>query len=222
AGKKFSPDGDRIFDSVANNATAHFLHHLLYLSGDSIETSAEIDHLTAELYRANPIETFDTCAVRLQTKNDVEIVYIAAHAVSEQHRPKYIMEFENATITYHPTEEDNDIIAKMNNGEEKHYDDPEKNRPIKLGVMLDFINGEKESVLCGPEAASAHVNAIYGMHQSVEDIPEFPQEIIQYDEDEKLTSVKGLETLLTKCYNEFSLPHELGVDWSRVGKKITF
>src|SRR5699024_3010834 len=95
AGKKFSPDGDRIFDSVANNATAHFLHHLLYLSGDSIETSAEIDHLTAELYRANPIETFDTCAVRLQTKNDVEIVYIAAHAVSEQHRPKYIMEFEN-------------------------------------------------------------------------------------------------------------------------------
>ncbi|GAE91953.1 oxidoreductase [Gracilibacillus boraciitolerans JCM 21714] len=86
AGKKYSPEGEMIFDSVANNATAHFLHHLLYLSGDSIETSAEIDQLSAELYRANPIETFDTCAVHLRTKNEVEIIYLATHAVEEEHQ----------------------------------------------------------------------------------------------------------------------------------------
>lgn len=220
AGKKFSPDGERIFDSVANNATAHYLHHLFYLLGDSTETSAEIDHLTAELYRANPIETFDTCAVKVQTKNNVEITYLASHAVPDNHRPKYMLEFEEATIIYHPTEEDSEIIVKMKNGEEKRYDDPEKDRPVKLGVMIDFINGEKESVLCGPEAASTHVKAIYNMHQSVKDIPEFPEEVIEYDAEQKLTTVKDLDKILMECYEKECLPSDLDISWSKLGEKI--
>lgn len=221
AGKKFSPDGERIFDSVANNATAHYLHHLFYLAGDTTETSAEIDHLTAELYRANPIETFDTCAVKIQTKNDVEITYLASHAVPDNHRPKYILEFEKATIVYHPTEEASEIIAKMKNGEEKRYDDPENDRPIKLGVMIDFINGEKESVFCGPEAASTHVKAIYNMHQSVKDIPEFPEDVINYDAEQKLTTVKDLDKVLMECYEKECLPSDLDISWSKLGEKIS-
>ncbi|UOQ85077.1 Gfo/Idh/MocA family protein [Gracilibacillus salinarum] len=223
AGKKYSPDGEMIFDSVANNATAHFLLHLLYLAGDTIETSAEIEQLSAELYRANPIETFDTCAVHLYTKNNVEMIYLATHAVEDEHEPKYQMEFENATITYHPEESENEIIVKWKDGREKIYhDDPEKKHNAKLGVMLEAIQNEQQSILCGPEAARAHVNAIYGMHQSVKDIPHFPKDVIEYHEDRKLTTVENLDSIFTQCYDQFCLPNDLGVEWSQTGEIIKF
>ncbi|QGH33933.1 gfo/Idh/MocA family oxidoreductase [Gracilibacillus salitolerans] len=222
AGKKYSPDGEMIFDSVANNATAHFLHHLLYLSGDSIETSAEIDQISAELYRANPIETFDTCAIHLHTKNDVEIVYLASHAIADEHRPKYTLEFEDATITYHPEGERGDIVAKWHDGREKVYEDPENIHSVKLDVMIEAVRNEKQSILCGPEAASAHVNAIFGIHQSVKDIPKFPKHWIAYDEERKLTTVQGLDETLKQCYQQFCLPNDLGVEWSKPGKIVKF
>ncbi|WP_347834597.1 Gfo/Idh/MocA family oxidoreductase [Gracilibacillus sp. JCM 18860] len=154
AGKKFSPNGEMIFDSVANNATAHFLHHLFYLTGDAIDRSAEIDQLSAELYRANSIETFDTCAVHLLTKNNVEVIYLASHAISNNHRPKYSIEFENAIITYHPEGESSDIVATFKDGTKKTYQDPENNHLAKLGVMIEAILTNDDNILCGPEAAS--------------------------------------------------------------------
>ncbi|MGN8647474.1 Gfo/Idh/MocA family protein [Gracilibacillus sp. HCP3S3_G5_1] len=220
AGKKYSSDGQMIFDSVANNATAHFLHHLLYLSGDSVETSAEIDQISAELYKANPIETFDTCAIHLQTKNKVEMMFLASHAVAKEHRPKYTLEFEEATITYHPEGERSEIVAKWHDGREKSYEDPENNHIAKLGVMIEAVRDQNRSILCGPEAASAHVHAIYGIHQSVQDIPKFPKHWIAYDEDRKLTTVQGLSETLKQCYQQFCLPNDLGVEWSQSGKIV--
>ncbi|KAB8131042.1 Gfo/Idh/MocA family oxidoreductase [Gracilibacillus oryzae] len=220
AGKKLSSDGELILDSVANNATAHFLHHLLYLTGDSLEQSAEIDQLSAELYRANPIETFDTCAVHLLTKNNVEMVYLASHAVANEHRPEYTLEFEHATITYRPTIESSDIVAKFKDGKEKIYKDPEKDHLAKFGFIINTILAGSNTVLCGPEAASAHVNAIYGMHQSVKDVPHFPKKWITVNEEKKLRIVEGLEETLTQCYEQFCLPSDLGVEWSQSGSIV--
>ncbi|MFC4401840.1 Gfo/Idh/MocA family protein [Gracilibacillus xinjiangensis] len=222
AGKRYSSDGEMIFDSVANNATAHFLHHLLYLTGDSMEQCAEIDQLSAELYRANPIETFDTCAVHLLTKNNVEMVYLASHAVANEHRPQYTLEFENATITYNPAAESSNIIAKFKDGTEKIYKDPEKNHLAKFGVMIGAILEGHNKIFCGPEAASGHVDAIYGMHQSVKDIPAFPTNWITVIEDKKLTIVQGLEETLTQCYKQFCLPSDLGTEWSKPGSIVKF
>ncbi len=220
AGKKYSPNGEMIFDSVANNATAHFLHHLLYLSGDQIEKSAEINQISAELYRANPIETFDTCAVHLHTKNDIEIIYLASHAVADEHRPQYELEFEDATITYDPEGERSGIVAKWHDGTEKEYDDPEKNHLAKLGIMIKAIQTEEQSILCGAEAAKAHVQAIYGMHQSIKEIPSFPQHWLAYNEENKLTTVQGLDETLKQCYRQFCLPNDLGVEWSETGNIV--
>ncbi|WP_407271187.1 Gfo/Idh/MocA family protein, partial [Radiobacillus sp. PE A8.2] len=66
AGKKYSASGEMILDSVANNATAHYLHNLFYLLGKTIDTSAKITDVTAELYKTNAIETFDTCALHIK------------------------------------------------------------------------------------------------------------------------------------------------------------
>ena len=61
AGKIFASNGEKILDSVANNATAHYIHNILYVLGDGIDASMKATDVEAVLIRANDIETFDTC-----------------------------------------------------------------------------------------------------------------------------------------------------------------
>src|SRR5699024_11272594 len=109
AGKKYSTDGSMIFDSVANNATAHFLHNLLYLNGDNVDTSSKIDTLEAELYRVNNIETFDTCVTYIKTINNVDIYFYASNATKEKKEPCFQLEFKTQTITNESDEDFNEI-----------------------------------------------------------------------------------------------------------------
>lgn len=45
-GKKYNTNGDMIFDSIANNATAHFLHHMFYLLGATADSSCQLKDVT--------------------------------------------------------------------------------------------------------------------------------------------------------------------------------
>lgn len=220
SGKKYSSGEKMIYDSVANNAAAHFLHHLLYIVGDQLDTSAQLDSVTAELYRTNAIETFDTCAVKLTTTNNVDLYYYATHAVKEDTSPIFTLEFENATITYDPNQGTSDMIAIWKDGSRKTYTDPDKNHLVKLDVCIDAIQSGNYQIPCGPEAASAHVQSIQAMHESVPNSATFPEQLVHYEENEKMYWVQGLADDLTDCYNNWSLPSDLNLDWSIRGKTI--
>jgi len=224
-GKKYSLDGDMIFDSVANNATAHFLHHLFYLTGDSIDTSAEIAELKAELYRVNDIETFDTCAVKIKTNTNIDILYIASHAVKNLiEKPQFVLEFEKATITYPEGGDDIHMLATLHDGSTIKYADPhpEDARITKFQVCVDAILNGHQNILCGIEAATPHVQAVYAMHQSVHNVPKFPEKLCKWDEILKLNWVENLDQVLVDCYEKWSIPSERNVDWGQTGKTIQF
>ena len=97
-GKLRSPDGAFILDSVANNAAAHFLHNMLFLLGNDIDRSTSLATITAELYRANDIETYDTCAIRAETIDEVEVMFFASHAVHHDLGPRFVYEFETTVL----------------------------------------------------------------------------------------------------------------------------
>src|SRR5699024_9792307 len=142
AGKYFGPNDEPIFDSIANNATSHFFHHLFFVLGEKLKLSAKLSKLDIELYRANPIETFDTCAVRAKTDKSVELFYLASHAVEEEYGPEFELEFEKATIQYNNGEF---IKAAFIDGAEKFYGDPEKEHMNKLNVCIQAtIENHKE------------------------------------------------------------------------------
>lgn len=220
AGKMYDAEGSMIFDSVANNATAHFLHHLLYLLGDRIDTSAQLDTVTAELYRVNHIETFDTCAVQLKTKDDVDIYFYATHAVREDMGPFFQLEFEKATITYNVNENSKEVVAVWKDGTQKTYENPEEYHLSKLSTCINAVLTEDNWVPCGPEAASAQVKSIQAMHKSVPNIMSFPESLIHYDIKEEKYWIQGLSEDLLHCYNNWCLPNELDIQWSAIGGKI--
>src|SRR5690606_23422677 len=200
AGRMYSKEGAPILDSVANNATSHYLHHMFYLLGPKIDASVQLKNIMAELYRANPIESFDTCAVRIITSDDVEILFYATHAVKDSFGPHSLYEFEKATIYRSDGEDDNQVIVKFKNGTEKVYPDPERDHIQKLITCINAVATGNHNILCGPEAATPHVQAIAAMHESVPDIPSFPESLTRLDKERDVTWVKGLDETLIQCY----------------------
>ncbi|NGP45180.1 Gfo/Idh/MocA family oxidoreductase [Bacillaceae bacterium SIJ1] len=222
AGKAFGPNGEKIMDSVANNATSHFLHHMYYLLGPEAEESARLKDVTAELYKANDIETFDTCAMRAHTLDGVEILYFASHAVQQVVQPIFHFKFEHATVIHDMNQGDGARIeARFADGTMKSYSTPNEHSFAKLQVCFEAIRGERERILCGLDAATPHVQTIDAMHRSVPDIPAFPPEMIHVEQHDKLVWVPELQETLVRCFNEEKLPSELNVPWSKAGKTMT-
>ncbi|GGH85934.1 putative dehydrogenase [Pullulanibacillus pueri] len=217
AGRKWSNKGELILDSVASNATAHFLHNMFYLLGEDSNKSAPLKTVTAELYRANAIENFDTCAARIFTQDDVEVLFYASHAVTELLEPTFVYEFEKATLTYSKGET---ITACFHNGDKKVYSDPEQQHFQKLPACIEAVSSGRATALCGPEAAYSHILSINGMQDSVPDITTFPQNQIK-DDNGELTWVQGLSESFREAYNQGVLPSEMNVSWANKGKTIT-
>lgn len=217
AGRKKGPHGEWIYDSIASNAAAHYLHHLLFLAGCTKEKSATIKKVEAELYKINDIETFDTCAVRLQTKEGIELYYYASHAVKEVYNPRYELIFEEATIYYNQDEAEDGIVVQWHNGEITTYEDPSMKPFDKINVCIQAIQEGHQRILCNVDTATPHVEAIHAIHDAVPSPMEFPKEIRRYDKALKLRYVHGLEETLLACYEDWKLPYDLGVQWSKGG-----
>jgi len=121
AGKIKSRDGAYICDSVASNATAHYLNNLLFLLGDGMDAAAEAAEIQADCRRANPIETFDTCVLKLRTANGQDILFIASHAADRNIDPIFELVCEKAVITCDFSRDHGLLTARLPDGQAKHY-----------------------------------------------------------------------------------------------------
>jgi predicted dehydrogenase len=93
-------DGRWVMDSPASNALAHFVHLAMFLLGPSKDASTSATHVAAELYRANRIENFDTCSLRITLAGDIPLYVAYTHACSSNVDPVISIETENASIRY--------------------------------------------------------------------------------------------------------------------------
>ena len=222
AGRLRMPDGRGVLDSPVSNATAHYLHNLFYLLGERRESSAQPVTVQAELYQANPIENCDTAVLRCTTADGVEVLYYTSHAIPDTIGPRFHLEFEDAVVTYAtngggaPSRDQ--IMAKFTSGQTKNYGNPFADENGKLWQCADAVRTGK-AVACDLQAATAHVRAINGMHESVPVVQRFPETLIQQRDD--LTWVTGLQEMLIACYKQNQLPTEQREQpWVRSGRLI--
>ncbi len=92
--------GRLVYDSPVNNATAHYLHNMLFLGGAEMESSARPSFLEAECYRGNEIENFDTACCRITTDEVPEILFFTSHCVERNDGPVFELKFERGSIRY--------------------------------------------------------------------------------------------------------------------------
>ncbi len=221
AGRRMSDEGDWVLDSPANNANAHYLHNMLYLLGAETDRSAAPASVCAELYRANAIENFDACCMRVRTEAGVEILFYAAHSVPEQREAGVVLEFEDATIRLTSAHE-GVYVATFRDGSERQY-------PISAtqGVSNKLWNavhavrtGEKP--LCGLEAASMQTLCVNGAQDSMPEVTPFPTEQVRTTttDSRTITWAEGLAEAMGEAFEKNALFSERGVPWARAGREV--
>ena len=149
-----------------------------------MERSSEPVKIEAEVYRANPIEMFDTCALRIFTADDAELLFYATHAVpQEQERsPEFIIEGELGTVTLRYEAGREIMTGTLADGRSILYGAPSEDNMRKLSCMADAVL-ENAALPCIPETALPHLKCVCALAESFPETPEFPEEFVCYDEN---------------------------------------
>lgn len=217
-GRKKDKEDRWVLDSPANNAMAHFLHNLFYVLGDHADTSARPTAVTAELYRAYPIQNFDTVACRAFTQEGTELLFYASHVTRPDQGPIFSFEFEQATISYGEVSEE--IVAIDRKRKEKHFGSPEAAHYfLKLFDAVACVR-EPKPVVCGPEAARSQTLCVNGIQESFPEIVEFPKSMVHEEENEGRWWVEELAERFHDCYSKGILPSEGNIPWARTGTTV--
>lgn len=224
-GKILGDSGKPILDSILANATAHYLHNIFFLLGESMNTSACPEMISAELYRAKHIQSFDTCFLKGELNGGCEFLYIASHAVSENHSPSFVYEFENAVITFNTDTEDNLVKAVFKNGDKITYGNPytPQEEASKVRVMIEHVRDRKVLIPCSYETVRPHLlvsNALFDFAA----IWDFPEDIISEKNVPQVGTGRYIDTLykeMLECFLNFNLPSAEGYSWSKSPSTIS-
>ena len=206
AGKKFDKDGHPIFDSVASNATAHYLFNMLWVSGKEL---TDVQAVTA---RANPIETYDTIVLKGKLGN-ADLTYAATHAGGREHvqNPMFEYVFEKGVITFGGYgKTGGELTFRFNDGTEKQYGvslTSGGRRMHKLWDLVELITVTGSKIACTAEEALLHTNVMAAVRAVCPESIRFPEEKIRLDDG--MYWVPGLTDLLIDCYENRRLPDSI-------------
>jgi predicted dehydrogenase len=220
AGSKRAAGGSGwVLDSPAQNAMAHDLHNMFYVLGSETDRSAMPAEVEAELYRAYPVENFDTAAARAVTGEGVEVLFYVTHVAEAERGPVFLYEFEKAVVKCESRA--SGIWAELADGSRKDYGVPDDESMAKLWRSVAGVR-DGTRPLCGLEAAAAQTLCVNGMQDSLPEIREFPERMVRSvgEEGARRLVVEGLGEAFEKCFEAGALPSELGIGWSAKGKRI--
>ncbi len=197
-----SKNGHIVLDSVASNACAHYVYNMLYLLGDAMNTAANATLEQCECYRANDIENFDTCSIKLSAAG-VPLYFAASHCADIGIPYTYCFEFENATVT---NGEGGTYLAIFKDGSTKTYTNPLCHGEAKK--TFDCIAAIKEGTapVCTVNTTLPHVKLIEDIYKNIP-ITTFPAENI-ICVDNKIT-VPNLGSKMQTAYEKTCMISEV-------------
>ena len=188
---------------------------MLFLTGSRIDRSAEPVSISAEVYRANPIEMFDTCALRVKTDSNAELLFYATHAVpaSQTRDPDFDIECERGRVTLRQSPDGEIMTGYLDDGREIHYMAPGADDIRKLYCMGAAIR-EGNPLPCVAETALPHLKCIWAMAQEIPETPMFAPEFIDFNEQAEQYTCRGLGKTLDMCWRNGTLPYEEHIPWA--------
>ena len=206
AGKKYSKDGEPIFDSVASNATAHYLENMLWLCGKGYDGAA-ITEMQVETWRANDIETYDTVTLTGRLDCGADIAYMVTHATPAEKRqdPMFEYRFEKGVARFEAKGAGGNIVFTFNDGAVKDYGMSYNGNQNKPWTVLDALRG-KGVIPCPAEAALKHADAI-AMMRGIQPEAYVFRNICRNDER---VWVPGLYDRMVRCFRERIMLSEAG------------
>jgi predicted dehydrogenase len=185
---------EAVLDSPVNNAMSHFFMLMLFLAGAEENTSATPERMTAGLYRAQRIESFDTAAIRLETREGCQLDFYGTHSSREISRPSLKIEGTDGRAEW---EQDDHALIESSHPSWYFPSAPEANtRERMLRAVLARLQGEP-AFICTPELAAQHVKCVHALHTHFPIVPVPADALEDYRADDSVfTFIHGLDDAL--------------------------
>ena len=215
-GRIHDANGFLIQDSVATNATAHYLHNLFFMMGDSLSSAAMPEVVQFSTWRAKDIESFDTCFAKGRFASGAQFLYIATHSGDRGIEPIFQYEFENAVAVLKKVDDIPQITVQYRDGRTVDYGTPQSDHSNseKITAMLDAIQDDNPSAVTCPVSASLpHLAVCNGFFQE-RAIETLPQERTFRTKNPAGSFMHGLADECFDCYNQGLLPSEVSLEWA--------
>jgi predicted dehydrogenase len=203
--------GRQVLDSPLNNAFAHFVNLSLYFAGGDPESAAHARVESAELLRANAIESFDTSVVKSRSPEGVAFWFGATHTCRELREPEIYLEGTTGRVEW--KHERNCVIVRADGRrEERLLPDATANRQSMFDATLAKLNFPKTRV-CGTALAEPHTAFVEAVHAAAT-VQTVPASLIRWDPPAPglppVPVIEGLEAGIIRAFERQCLLREAG------------
>lgn len=199
--RRADAEGNLILDSLFHNAMSHFIHNMFFLMGSSMNTSAEPEKTEAQIYRAYPVETYDTGVLRVFTQTGIELLFLGSHAAEKTVDPCFRIEFEKGFVELKPGAKT--MVAKTLDGKEYTYPAPDSDHQFRKLFTAIENAANYANIECPPEAALPEVKVINEIDRKYSEARTFTEKLLV--KSESRIFVQGLDDLLLDCYKNFRM-----------------
>ncbi len=206
---KLRGNGSWVLDSPANNAMSHFLNLALFLAGSSSRQSADPRAVDAELYRVNDIENFDTCALRIQTREGPTLLVLLTHACRVNFGP--VIEFRGTEGVAEYTAYRGFTVFR--GGKDSSVAAHANVRAVMLDRFCRWTRGTLGDDLVATLETSRTPLVVVNGASEASRVIDVDVEYIGMDptfESGPLRFIKGIEQAFEICGQRFLLPSETG------------
>ena len=208
---RLKADGQWVLDSPIQNAMAHPVNLALFLLGDAPQASAQPVAIEAELYRAAPIENYDTISARVRMASDVSLLVLLTHATAEREGPVLRIEGDAGTATWRMSE---GAVIENAQGTE-HLAPDETVRAHSLQAFARLVRGKSTSpcAVATLETGRAHTLVVNGASEAAPIVAAPPDAIerVEPEQDgEWFASLHGINAAMRHCASQHEMLHESG------------
>jgi predicted dehydrogenase len=193
-------DGVWVLDSPANNALAHFINLALFLLGPGPDQSATPLAVEAELYRANPIENYDTCSLRLTLDTGPSVLVLLTHACAAAVEPRLVIHGGRGRLDW--SQETGAVFRGPGGSIREHLsrDDQTHRNMVRRFVHALRGRGGEGLASASLEVARAHTVAINGASQAARIVEVPPDHVLTLNRpDGPLHAIAGIEEIFVQC-----------------------
>jgi predicted dehydrogenase len=211
-------DGEWVLDSPASNAMAHFITLMLFLLGPTQETAATPVSIEAELYRANPIENYDTCGLRVTVESGASVLILFTHAGQTECQPDLVLNGDAGSLTFTGR---SSLTWKKSGQSQTHN----RSEPFQAMIrsFAQHVAGDRSAAIASLEIARQHAVIINGASTAscVYDIPREHYQILQHTGGATSCAIINIESILATCAAMGKLPHESGIcPWTKPASSL--
>lgn len=205
AGRLFLGD-EPVFDGPATNALAHLIHQINYLAADQAESFAVPATVEAALFRAQPIESYDTAYIRGRYPGSVKFRIAVSHSCRAE-LPWEIHVIGSkawAKVTQSgEVVESTPGLLGLGGGQEYPFE-----RAYR--TFLSYVRGETPRTSTLLRDTLGYLATTNGMLASSQGIHGFPRGSISHDPATGFYSIDGLEPSMTDFLEHGELSREGG------------